>query len=271
MTTLCRSLGTSAAAAAIWSLSATASAQEPQAQPAPEPSTTVTTTPPPSTTTTTRTTTPPSTTTTTVTTRSVTVAESTGGPEMTQPEPERDTQFDDSVDLYLVPGVINVPFGGEDRVDYMDRFDPGYEWGLGLGWFERSRNTPLAMSVGGFFSHALLNSEGRSLENLDDFSDQLFRTGLELRPGIVLGERVFLNVPIRGGYSARVRTADVGNDIDLDVDHGGYVGVAGGLDLALVRGFYIGTVAGADFHFYRVGRDHDLYTVTWRARIGYRF
>lgn len=270
------------AVSALLSTSADA-AQDPDAPPPPPPVTT--TTPPPATTTT-----PPPTVTPPPETTTITVVEPTTPPPAPPPstttvavpepgtmparweEPEKEeTQFDDSFDIYVAPGVINVPFGGEDGVDYFDRFNPGYQWGLGLGWFERSERSDFAMGVGGFFDHAIINSASRDLEDLGDVSENVFRAGLELRPGFVIGERLFLNIPIRGGYAGRVTATERGNDIDTDIDQGGYVGVAGGFDLAVVRGLYLGTVAGADFQFFRIGRDHDLYTVTWRAHIGYRF
>jgi hypothetical protein len=189
-----------------------------------------------------------------------------------QEQPREETHFDDSFDLYLSPGTINVPFGGEDDVDYFDRFNPGYQWGLGMGWFERGDDSNLAIGVGGFFDHLIINSEARQLDDITDRSHSVFRLGLELRPGVVLGERVFLYLPIRGGYAANVLTGETANDdVDVDVDHGPYVGVAGGLDIAIYKGLYIGTTVGPDFHFFRAGNDHDFYTVSWRALIGYRF
>jgi hypothetical protein len=274
-------VGPSAAAAATLSLFVTAAvfpgsaeaAQDPAAPP-PSPPPTVTTPPPPAATTTTA-----ETTTTTVTATTppgpMTTPVGVTQPQRTEsaalPQERERTQFDDSFDLYLVPGVLNMPFGGEENVDYSERFDPGYQWGLGLGWFERSDDSRLAIGVGAFFDHAILNSERRQIDDITELSEHVFRVGMELRPGVVIGERLFLNLPIRGGYAARMTHSNVQDDTELDVSHGPMVGVAGGVDLAIYRGLYIGTAAGADFQFFRAGRDHDFYTVSWRALIGYRF
>jgi hypothetical protein len=184
-----------------------------------------------------------------------------GAPEYRE---EPATQFDNSFDLYLAPGALNVPYGGIDNVDYGASFDPGYQWGLGLGYFGRG-SSDFAIGVGGFFDHAIINAEGRELG--DDSSENIFRVGLELRPGVVLGERVFLNVPLRGGYAADV--VNVGNA--TDVNHGPIFGVGGGIDVAIARGFYIGTAVGTDLHFFRAGRDFDAYLFSWRTLLGYRF
>lgn len=174
------------------------------------------------------------------------------------------TQFDNSFDMYIAPGALNVPYGGIDDVDYGASFDPGYQWGLGLGYFGRGASD-FAIGVGGFFDHAIINAEGRQLG--DEASEHLFRIGLELRPGVVIGERVFLNVPLRGGYVGDV--VNVGNE--TNVNHGPMFGVGGGLDIAIARGFYVGTAVGTDLQFFRAGRDFDAYLFTWRTLLGYRF
>ena len=179
-------------------------------------------------------------------------------------EYEPATQFDNSFDMYIAPGALNVPYGGIDNVDYGASFDPGYQWGLGLGYFGRG-STDFAIGVGGFFDHAIINAEGRELG--DDASEHVFRVGLELRPGVVIGERVFLNIPLRGGYAGDV--VHVGDE--SNVNHGPLFGVGGGLDVAITRGFYVGTAVGTDLHFFRAGRDFDAYLFTWRTLLGYRF
>lgn len=182
-------------------------------------------------------------------------------------EPDDDlstTQFDSSLDVYLAPGALNVPYGGIDNVDYGASFDPGYQWGLGIGYFGRG-SSDFAIGVSGFFDHAVINAEGRALG--DQASEHIFRAGLELRPGVVIGERVFLHIPIRGGY-----TADVVQIADqLEANHGPVFGVGGGLDVAIVRGFYVGTAVGTDLHFFRAGRDFDAFLFSWRTLLGYRF
>lgn len=180
-------------------------------------------------------------------------------------EEERETQFDNSFDLYLAPGALNVPYGGRDSIDYGASFDPGYQWGLGLGYFARPEDSAFGMGIGAFFDHAIINAEGRELDTQNN--ESVFRVGLELRPGVVIGERVFLNLPLRGGYAADVI---VRND-DADVNHGPVFGVGLGLDVAIYRGFYIGTAVGTDLHFFRSGNDYNAYLFTWRTLLGYRF
>jgi hypothetical protein len=177
---------------------------------------------------------------------------------------EDEDRFDDGFHVYLSPGGINVPYGGREAIDYSDSFDPGFQWGLGIGYFARS-DSPFALHIGPFFEHAVVNAENRDLG--DDDGEHLFRGGLELEPGVVLGERFFLGLPLRAGYAADVLNVDD----DVDVQHGAHFGVAVGLDLALWRGFYVGTALGTDLHFFRSGEDYDAYTFAWRARVGYRF
>jgi hypothetical protein len=178
---------------------------------------------------------------------------------------EEAERFDSGVNLYIAPGGLNQPLAGRDRVDYLDNFDPGYQWGLGIGYFFRS-DSPFALHVGPFFEHAIINADGRDLG--DDGGEHLFRAGLELEPGVVLGERLFLGVPLRGGYAGNLLS--VGDDTDMS--HGGHFGAGLGIDLALWSGFYIGTSVGADLHFFRIGADnYDAYALAWRTRVGYRF
>lgn len=178
--------------------------------------------------------------------------------------PEAEERFDDGLDFYLAPGALNLPYGGVDSIDYGDSFDPGYQWGLGLGYFVRT-DSPLAIGVGGFFDHAIINSERRSIES-GDF-DHVFRIGLELKPGVVLEDRVFLYVPLRGGWAAEV--VHVGND--TDVEYGGVFGVGGGIDVAVTERFYLGTVVGTDLHYFRSSADYDAYLLAWRTHLGWRF
>jgi hypothetical protein len=181
-------------------------------------------------------------------------------------EPDRyETQFDNSFDLYLAPGAINIPFAGRDSIDYGASFDPGYQWGIGLGYFARANDSAFGMGIGAFFDHAIINAEGRSLDTRNN--ESVFRVGLELRPGVVIGERVFLNVPLRGGYAADVV---VSND-DPSVNHGPHFGVGLGVDVAIYRGLYIGTAVGTDSHFFRSGTDYNAHLFTWRTLLGYRF
>jgi hypothetical protein len=172
--------------------------------------------------------------------------------------------FDDTFDLNLGFGALNHPYSGSRDIDYSDSFDPGYQWGLGLGWFERT-DSGFGIGVGGFFEHALINAE-RQLDT--GSSEHILRFGLELRPGFVVAERVFFNVALRGAYSADI--AEVSDD-SVEVAHGPMFGVAGGLDVGIFRRAYIGTAVGTDLHFFRGGEDVNAYLFTWRTYLGWRF
>lgn len=185
------------------------------------------------------------------------------GPGGTQGDEDR--HFDDGTYFYLAPGALNVPYAGQDRIDYEDTFDPGYQWGLGLGWMVRT-DSPFAIGVGGYFDHAIVNLEARDLDS-GDFRHQ-FRVGLELKPGVVFKDRVFLYVPLRGGYAVDVR--DIG-DNDLEANHGAMFGVGGGLDVAVKDRFYIGTALATDLQFFTSDRDFEMYSFAWRVHLGWRF
>lgn len=178
---------------------------------------------------------------------------------------EEAERFDDGFNLYISPGGLNQPLTGRDEIDYLDNFDPGYQWGLGFGYFFRS-DSRFALQAGPFFEHAIINADGRDLG--DPGGEHLFRAGLEVEPGVVLGERLFLGLPLRGGYAGDLlRVGD-----EVDVSHGGHFGVGLGMDLALWKGFYIGSAIGTDLHFFRAGApNYDAYALTWRTRVGYRF
>lgn len=188
--------------------------------------------------------------------------ERVNGPGGTQAHEER--HFDDGVYFYLVPGGLNVPYDGQDGIDYEDTFDPGYQWGLGLGFFVRSKSR-FAIGIGGYFDHAIVNLESRDIDS-GDFRHQ-FRLGLELKPGAVFGDRVFVYVPIRGGYVADVRDFDD----DLEAHHGPMFGIGGGLDISITDTFYVGTALGTDLQFFRSDRDFEMYSFVWRVLLGWRF
>jgi hypothetical protein len=177
---------------------------------------------------------------------------------------DEEDRFDSGFHVYIAPGAINVPYGGRESVDYSESFDPGYQWGLGFGYFARSAS-PFALHIGAFFDQAMINSEFREIE--DDDGESIFRAGLEIEPGIVIGERVHIGLPLRGGYAANVFET---ND-NLDAEHGPMFGVGLGLDIALWRGFYVGTAFGTDLHFFRSGEDFNAYLFSWRTRLGVRF
>jgi hypothetical protein len=182
---------------------------------------------------------------------------------------DSEVRFDEGVNVYVSPGGINVPYGGRESVDYSESFDPGFQWGFGLGWFART-DSAFAIHAGAYFDHALLNAENRMIG--DASGEHMFRAGLELEPGLVLGERVFLGLPLRGGYAANVIRIDREDDRDeIDADHGPMFGAALGMDIAILRGFYVGTSLGTDLHFFRSGTDYDLYSFAWRTRLGYHF
>ncbi len=180
------------------------------------------------------------------------------------PTGAEEDQFDDNLDVYVGFGAMNLPYSGSRDIDYSDSFDPGYQWGLGVGWFERPNDSRFGIGIGGFFDHAIVNAE-RQLDL--DGSEHLFRFGLELRPGFVLADRVFFNLALRGGYAADI--AEVNDEIELG--HGPLFGVAGGLDVAIFNRAYIGTAVGTDLHFFRGGEDVNAYFFSWRTHLGFRF
>ncbi len=177
---------------------------------------------------------------------------------------DEEDRFDSGFHVYIAPGALNVPYGGRDSVDYGDSFDPGYQWGFGFGYFART-SSPFALHIGAFFEQAMINSEFRQIE--DDDGESIFRAGLELEPGIVIGERVHIGIPLRGGYAADVFEV---ND-ELHAEHGPMFGVGLGFDVAIWRGFYIGTALATDLQFFRSGDDYDAYLFSWRTRLGVRF
>lgn len=179
----------------------------------------------------------------------------------------RASVFDDSFDAYVVFGALNVPVAGKQTIDYGASFDPGYQWGVGLGYLLRAHGTPFAASGGLFFDHALINPENGSDLGFAG-TDQVVRVGAELRAGLVLGERVFAYVPLRGGYAGNVVQV---NEHDTDMSHGLVFGVGAGVDVAVYRRLYVGTVVGADLHYFRTGHNVDLHTFAWRTHVGLRF
>ncbi len=188
-----------------------------------------------------------------------------------EPNPEqrhesRDARFDKGLDAYVAFGALNVPFGGQQTIDYGDNFDPGYQWGLGLGYFSRIGRLPLGWSGGLFFDHALINPENGNLGFAG--TDQVLRVGLELRAGLVFGDRLFVYAPIRGGYAGNIVQVD---ERDTDMSHGVMFGVGGGIDIGVFRRCYLGTVVGADLHYFRTRNNVDLYTFAWRTHFGVRF
>jgi len=186
-------------------------------------------------------------------------------------EGAEDEFFDDAFELYVAPGM-NTPYGDDDDgIDYGELYDPGFQWGFGLGYFGRHDDSMFGMGVGGFFEQAFLEAEGG--QTFDTFDNSILRAGLELRPGVVLGERVFLSVPLRGGYTANVTTRDDPGDEgdEIDARHGPMFGVAGQIEIAVIRGLYFGTAVGTDMHFFRSGTDQNVHTIAWRALAGWRF
>ena len=189
-----------------------------------------------------------------------------------------DRPIESGVQIYIAPGVINVPYGGMDSLDYRRTFDPGYQWGAGLGYFMRGSER-FGMAAGAFFDHAIINREGFDLG--DDNFESMYRVGIELRPGLILGERVFLNMPLRAGFVADMQTTQAQDR----TAYGGMVGIGGGIDVALINGLYAGTDLATDLQFFRAGDatrmggqaarsgdgDYDSYMFAWRMHVGYRF
>ena len=214
----------------------------------------------------------------TVSTMALVAAPAAAAPDDDERVEYSERPIESGVQIYLSPGVINVPYGGMESIEYRRTFDPGYQWGAGLGYFMRASER-FGMGAGAFFDHAIINREGFDLG--DENFESMYRIGIELRPGLILGERVFLNMPVRAGYVADVQTTRTQNRIG----YGGMVGIGGGLDIALFGGLYAGTDLATDLQFFRAGDvtrmggqanrrgsdDYNSYMFAWRMHVGYRF